>query len=97
MAIRVLLEFPGVTQAQYEEALSRLTNGGTLRSLSDCPVKGLLSHLAGPTPSGWRVVDVWESEVDLNRFAEILIPIAKRLGFPDSAPQVFRAHNFIKD
>ena len=97
MAIGVLLEFPGVTRAQYEEALSRLTNGGTLRSLSDCPVKGLLSHLAGPTPSGWRVVDVWESEADLNRFTEILIPIGKALGFPDGAPQVFPVHNFIKD
>jgi hypothetical protein len=50
MAIGVLLEFPGVTQAQYEEALSRLTDGGTSRSLSDCPVKGLLSHLAGSHP-----------------------------------------------
>jgi hypothetical protein len=97
MAIGVLLELPGVTQAQYEEALSQLTTGGTLRSLSDCPVKGLLSHLAGPTPSGWRVVDVWESEADLNRFAEILIPIGKRLGFPDSSPQIFPAHNFVND
>jgi hypothetical protein len=75
----------------------RMARDGTLRSLSDCPVKGLLSHLAGPTPSGWRVVDVWESEADLNRFAEILIPIRKALGFPDNAPQVFPAHNFIKD
>jgi hypothetical protein len=97
VAIGVLLEFPGVTQAQYEEVLRKLTNGGTLRSLSDCPVKGLLSHVAGPTSSGWRVVDVWDSEEHLVKFAEMLMPIGKALGFPDSTPQVFPAHNFIKD
>jgi hypothetical protein len=97
MAIGVILELPGITEAQYEEALRRLTNGRTLRSLSDCPVKGLLSHLAGPTPSGWRVIDVWESEADLARFIEILMPIGKALGFPRNAPQTFPAHNFIKD
>ena len=59
MKIGVLLEFPGVTQAQYEEVLKKLTNGGTLRSLSDCPIKGLLFHVAGPSSHGWRVVDVW--------------------------------------
>jgi len=97
MAIGVLLEFPGVTQGQYEEVLKKLTNGGTLRSLSDCPIKGLLFHVAGPTSNGWRVVDVWESESDLMRFVEILMPIQKALGFPDSAPQTFAAHNFIKN
>jgi transposase len=39
---RRFVRLPGVTQAQYDEALRRLTNGGTLRSLSDYPVKGLL-------------------------------------------------------
>ena len=97
MAIGVLLEFPGVTDAQYEEVLRRLTNGGSLRSLSDCPVEGLLSHAAGPTLSGWRVVDVWESETDLLRFAEVLMPIGRALGFPKSVPQIFPLYNFIKD
>jgi len=96
MAVGVLFEFPGVTQAQYDEVLQRLTNGGTLRSLSDWPVKGVLSHVAGPTPSGWRVVDVWESEADLMKFAAILMPILKAVGFPDVPPQIFPAHNFVK-
>ena len=97
MTIGVLFEFPGVTEAQYEEVLKKLTNGGTLRSLSDCPIKGLLFHVAGPSSHGWRVVDVCESESDLMRFAEILSPIQQALGFPNSAPQIFAAHNFIKN
>ena len=96
MAIGVLFDFPGATQAQYDEAVKKLTNGGTLRSLSDWPVKGLLSHVAGPTPNGWRVMDVWESEADLMTFAEILMPIIKAVGFPESPPQIFPAHNFVK-
>ena len=96
MAIGVLFEFPGVTQAQYDQVLNKLTNGGSLRSLSDWPVKGVLSHVAGPTPNGWRVVDVWESEADLMKFAQILMPILKSTGFPDAPPQIFPAHNFVK-
>jgi hypothetical protein len=96
MAIGVLFECPGATQAQYDAAARKLTNGGTLKTLSDWPVKGLLSHVAGPTPNGWRVMDVWESEADLNKFAAVLMPILKEVGFPDIAPQVFPAHNFVK-
>src|ERR1041384_5363873 len=96
MAIGVLFECPGATQAQDEAAARKLTNGGTLKTLSDWPVKGLMSHVAGPTPNGWRVMDVWESEADLNKFAAVLMPILKEVGFPDIAPQVFPAHNFVK-
>ena len=73
-----------------------LTKGGTLRSLSDWPAKGLLSHVAGPTPNGWRVVDVWESEADLKKFADILVPILREVGMPETAPQIFPVHNFVK-
>jgi hypothetical protein len=96
MAIGVLFEFPGVTQAQYDEVLKRLTGGRTLKSLSDWPVKGVLSHVAGPTPNGWRVVDVWQSEADLQKFAAVLMPILQDVGFPNVPPQVFPAHNFVK-
>ena len=41
-------------------------------------------------------MDVWESEADLNKFAAVLMPILKEVGFPDIAPQVFPAHNFVK-
>ena len=97
MAIGVLFEFPGNTQAQYDDAAKKLTGGGSLKKLADWPAKGLLMHVAGPTKTGWRVVDVWESEAELMAFAAILMPIIKAAGFADNVqPQIFPAHNFVK-
>ncbi len=95
MAVCVLFECPGVTQAQYDEALKKLTGGRAGKALADWSAPGLLLHVAGPTPSGWRVVDVWESEADLGKFADRLMPILKSLGFPEITPQVIPAHNFV--
>ncbi len=94
MAIGVLFEIPGATQAQYDEAQRRLTNGGTLRRLSDWPAKGLLAHVAGPTPDGWRVMDIWESEDDFQAFGAVLMPILMDIGYPQVTPQIFPAYNF---
>jgi hypothetical protein len=33
---------------------------------------GLLLHLAGPTDEGFRIVEVWASEADSARFADVL-------------------------
>jgi hypothetical protein len=96
-AICVLFECPGVTQAQYDEALQKVTGGRARKTLSDWPASGLLSHVAGPTPNGWRVVDVWESEADVMKFAGVLMPILKSRGFPDITPEIIPAHNFVKN
>ena len=96
MAIGVLFEFPGVTQSQYDEVLKKLKPDGDYTKLADWPFKGVHMHVAGPTPTGWRVVDVWESEADLMKFAAVLMPILKTAGFPDVPPQIFPAHKFIK-
>jgi hypothetical protein len=97
MAIGVLFDFPGVTQAQYDATLKALKPGGRFSRLSDWPTSGVLFHVAGPTPGGWRVVDVWESEADFRRFGEVLMPILKSLGFPEGTPSFFPVHNMIKD
>jgi hypothetical protein len=76
--------------------LERLTGGGGLNALSDWPVEGVLVHVAGPTETGWRVVDVWESEDAFNRFGAHLMPIIQELG-TEPRPAVFPVHNFVKD
>ena len=96
MAIGVLFEFRGVGQAQYDLAIKKMTDGKGLRALSQWPVPGVLAHMAGPTPDGWRVVDVWESEEAFGKFGAYLQPIIKEAGFPDVAPQIFPLHNFVK-
>ncbi len=63
MAIGFILEFAGTTSDQYDRTLARLELGGKLPS-------GGRFHIAGPTDDGFRVVDVWESQEDFDRFFE---------------------------
>lgn len=63
MAIVVVFDAPGFTQAQYEQAADAVTGGhGSPKSPADFLVPGLISHTAAPTPDGWLVVEVWESK-----------------------------------
>ena len=95
MAICAIFEFPGSTMEQYEEGTRELNNGQPFRSLSEWPVSGILSHVAGPTPDGWYVVDVWESEEAFQRFGQLLAPILEKVGMPPVAPRVFPVHNLV--
>ncbi|MGW2721761.1 hypothetical protein [Streptomyces sp. NPDC001492] len=48
-----------MTQTMYEQGTNHITGGrGGVKKASDWPVPGLISHVAGPTPNGWLVVDV---------------------------------------
>ncbi|MGW0418211.1 hypothetical protein [Streptomyces sp. NPDC003015] len=98
MSIIMVQEMPGVTQAQYEQVTDQLSGGkGGLSSRADYPVAGLLSHAADPTPDGWVVVDVWESEEALQRFTEHLLPALKEANMPDSQPKIYPAFNVITE
>jgi hypothetical protein len=52
-------EMPGITKEMAS---------GVEAAIGDAPVAGLVAHVAGPTASGWRIIDVWESEEDYRRF-----------------------------
>ena len=95
MPVVMVHDSPGVTQEQYEQVGARLTEGRGLHSLSDWPVAGILSHTAGPTADGWRVIDVWESEEAFQRFGEVIGPVLEELGYPGQ-PQLFELRNFVK-
>jgi hypothetical protein len=96
MAVAVVFEFPGMTREQYEQSAEKVTGGrGPVRSPSDWPVPGLVSHVAAATPDGWLVVDVWESEEAFRRFGEVIIPILKELGVADARPKVYPVHTVV--
>jgi hypothetical protein len=63
MAVVLLFEIPGMTQEQYDAAVAA---GG----LEDSLPPGQIFHVAGPMEGGWRVIDVWETRADFDRFAE---------------------------
>jgi hypothetical protein len=96
MAIGVVFEFPGATRAQYENTIKKGLKGRR-NKLADWPVKGILAHMAGPMPNGWRVVDVWQSEAAFRRFGKVLMPILEEAGIPAVEPKIFKLARFIRD
>ena len=77
MSVVLIHQGPSLTQEKYEEIVRRLTGGkDRLESPSDWPVDGLLLHVAGESPQGFRVVDVWQSEEACNLFGEALGPVS---------------------
>jgi hypothetical protein len=94
MAIVAVFQSPTLTQSKYEESVTRLTDGRPLRSPADWPVPGLLAHVAGQGPSGFRVVDVWQSEAAFRQFGEKLLPILQAIGV-EGQPEIYPSHTFV--
>jgi hypothetical protein len=91
----VLASVPGsITREQYEESIRRMNPKGRVESPADWPVEGLLAHIAGEAPDGFRVVDVWESEDAVRRFAEVLGPVLQELGVT-AQPEIYEAHTVV--
>lgn len=59
---------------------------------------GGVAHIAGPSPDGgWRVIEVWESEEDAQRFfEERLRPAAEAVGAPPPpSPKFWHVHDYM--
>ena len=61
MAVLVTGDVPGMTQEVYAGMVGALTD--SMRNS-----KGFISHAGGPVTGGWRVVEIWETEADANRW-----------------------------
>ena len=95
MPVVLVHQGAGLTKDSYEEAVRRVTGGkSTLDSPADWPVEGLLAHVAGDAPGGFRVVDVWESEEAAARFGETLVPILQEIGI-EAQPELYATHTFV--
>lgn len=95
MPIVAVFKSPGLTRETYEKSIKMLTTGkGRVESPADWPVPGLLVHAAGQGATGFRVVDVWESEEAFRRFGEKLTPIMEALGI-EGEPEVYPAHTLV--
>ena len=95
MAVVAVFQSPTLTQAKYEESVRQLTGGrARMEKPADWPVEGLLVHVAGQGPNGFRVVDVWSSEETFRRFGEKLMPILKAVGV-EGQPEIYPAHTLV--
>jgi hypothetical protein len=61
MAILVVSEVVGVTAEQDAAMVKAL-------DLDSSPPTGFRIRMAGPTASGWRILSLWDSEADFERF-----------------------------
>ena len=62
------MEFPGVSQEQYDAMHARFAP-----LAAQAP--GFIAHVAGPTQGGWYMIEVWESKADHQRFMnETVLP-----------------------
>src|SRR5690349_11795031 len=96
MAIAVIIEFPGArTRAKYEKSVQLILKGRRNR-LADWPVKGVLAHIAGPMPGGWRVIDVWRSRAAFSRFGKKLKPVLRKVGLRNARMKISPLTRFIK-
>jgi len=83
MSVVVVNEMQGGEQTFYDEVTSRVMPEGRLP-------EGCSEHIAGPIDGGWRVITVWDSEQDFERFRnDTLIPALRDGGREDViAPSV---------
>ena len=91
MAVAVQLDFDGGTLDQYDEVLKLMG----LRSGGPGPA-GLISHFATMTPSGLRVVDVWQTREQFDAFAQEQIgPFTQKVGMTGPPTmEFFEVHSY---
>jgi hypothetical protein len=92
MAIGVEMEFSGGTLAQYDEVIKKMGfhSGGP-------GAPGGLFHWVTKTDAGIRVIDVWESREQFEKFsAEKIRPITAQVGVPAPSKVTFsEVHNYL--
>jgi hypothetical protein len=94
MPVVLIHQGPTVTAENYRATVQKLAGKDKMESVSDWPVGGLLSHAAGESPSGFRVVDVWESQDACDAFGQHLAPILEEVGITDP-PEMYPAETFV--
>ena len=92
MPVAVEMNFRGATMDQYDQVIQKMG----LRQGGPMP-QGGLSHWVAKTDDGIRVVDVWETRKDFDRFAQEQIgPYTREVGITEQPEMRFYdVHNYL--
>ena len=89
MAIVVMFEVKGATSSKYDEVIRRLTEIG--QRVPD----GQKYHICYGDRQRLQVIDVFESQAQLDAFGAKLLPILQETGI-EAKPTVFEVYNIIQ-
>jgi hypothetical protein len=91
-SMSVLIRFnpPSLTAEQYDKAVQRMIDEGVQ------PADGLDYEICFGQPGNLKVSQVWDSQEQLDAFAERLMPILAELGIDPGEPEVIEVHHIIK-
>ena len=87
MSIGIVFE-GAVTEAQYEQVSKEVIKDNKMPA-------GMLSHVAGPTATGWRVTEVWETQDAADRFFKETLGAALKRANISVQPTSFDVHNIM--
>ena len=87
----VLIRFApsSLTAAEYDESVRRLQESG------DFPPDGMEYHACFGEEGKLRVSEIWDSQEQLDAFAERLMPILAEIGIDAGQPETFPVHNTV--
>ncbi|MEU6659108.1 hypothetical protein [Streptomyces sp. NPDC046821] len=89
MAVLIEAELNGVTTEQYDALNAKL------QKAPGNPFAGCLAHVAVPTGSGLKIYDLWESEAAVQKFQDVVMPLAAEMGMSGgSMPQASKVHHY---
>jgi hypothetical protein len=90
MAVAVIIDIPEGTAEKYEHVIASLYPDGKLPD-------GWQLHLAGPSETGWLVVNVVPSQEGFEEFArEQLLPATQQVGDPIPELTFFPVYKLIQ-
>jgi hypothetical protein len=81
---------PSLTAEQYDDVVRRLNETGVF------PADGLDYELCFGSGDNLKVSQIWDSQEQLDAFAQRLMPILAEVGIEPGKPEVLEVHNIIK-
>ena len=91
MTVALILDFAGASKQQYDDVVQRMKLGGQT-------APGCLSHVAGSYEGGLRVIDIWESIEDFERFRDAqIIPHTSAVGLSTPSVQTLSVNELAND